>query len=133
MKSSFKMPLLAAAPFALLFIVHITSCTSSGNQTDSAASPNGITPVRLAITRLNDTSGNQPILHVAQFIPSGSQFVVTCGAKNCVPSASDTSGNPGGPKVLFAGTLNMDIPENTDIILKIVSKDEPVNAPQTQK
>jgi hypothetical protein len=133
MKSSFKMPLLAAAPFVLLLIVHITSCTGSGSESFNSASPNGITPVRLAITMLNDTSGNQPILHITQPIPSGSKLVMTCRTKNCLNSAADTSGNPGGPKILFTGTINFDIPENTDIRLKIVSKDEQVIASQAQK
>jgi hypothetical protein len=123
MKSSIKMVLRSVPVSAFLFlVVLLVSCGGSNPTPALVASPY---PLNLILKF--DTSGSQTPPHYASgLLPAGSQVVLVCTSKDCV-QPSDTSGNVGGPKILFVGTLTQDIPANTELALRIVSKETPVN------
>jgi hypothetical protein len=102
---------LFVAPF-LLFCVNISSCG------------NGPTPSKQAMS-LNsspDTSGGL----------SKPRVVITCLNGNCasltLPS-HDTSGSPGGPKIILEGKTTVDIPANTDIRVEVYFDKDSTYAP----
>jgi hypothetical protein len=124
MKSSFKMALLTGTVSAFLFIVLMTSCQSPG-QTPGGGDLTPSLRNKLGLNSLIDSNGNKTtphiILQTSSPIPSGSQFIVECPTKDCVPSAG-SGASAGGSKVLFVGTILQDIPENAELVIRVAAK-----------
>jgi hypothetical protein len=124
MKNSFKMALLTVTVGAFLFIVLMTSCQSPG-QTPGGGDLSPSLRNKLGINSLIDSNGNKTTPHIivqsSSPIPAGSQLIVTCATKDCVPSAGSGT-TAGGSRVLFVGTILQDIPENAELVIRIAAK-----------
>jgi hypothetical protein len=123
MKSSFKKILssIPAIVVLILMVVVLTSCPGAKPGSDSIKPEVATAPYPLILALKIDTSGNQTPPHfvVNTQIPAGTQVFIVC-SKDCV-QAADASGNAGGPKIFFQGTLSQDIPANTELALRLVS------------
>jgi hypothetical protein len=89
---------------------------SAYSSTDSTP-PGGGGPKLLSI----QTSGN---------IPAGSSIVLDCTTPGCKlaalsASSTDTTPGPGGVRRLILGTIPVDIPDNTNLELRIIPKGDP--------
>ena len=62
-------------------------------------------------------------------IPAGSTVVLGCTTPGCklaaVAASTDTTAPPGGVRMLILGTIPVDIPENTNLELRIIPKGDP--------
>ena len=121
MKWIFKRCLLAAPAIIFYSLLICFACLVTGckqkqpilsvyNSTDSSG-PGG-SPKVLSIR----TSG---------IIPAGSTVVLGCDSPGCKLaslSSTDTTGHTGGVKLLNLGTIPVDIPDNTELELRIIPK-----------
>ena len=139
MKWIFKRGLLAAPAiiFYSLFSFHaclVTGCstdtTGNGGGGPKVSSPSPV--VQLSAYSSTDTTGNGGgpkviSLRTLGTIPAGSTVVLDCTSPDCkLRSAStDSTGHTGGVKRLILGTINVDIPENTELVLRVIPRGDP--------
>lgn len=141
MKWIFKRCLLAAPAiiFYSLFSFHaflLTSCSTDttghgGGGPKISSSPSPVVQLSAYSTDSTGHGGGGPkvlSLRTSGTIPAGSTIVLGCttpGCKLARLASTDTTAPPGGVRRLILGTIPVDIPENTDLEIRIIPKGDP--------
>jgi hypothetical protein len=134
---------LLAAPvimFYSLFSFHaflISGCSTDttrggGGGPRVVSSPSTVVVLSAYSTDTTHGGGGGPrvlYLQTSGKIPAGSTVVLGCTTPGCklaaVAASTDTTAPPGGVRMLILGTIPVDIPENTNLELRIIPKGDP--------
>jgi|SRR5450432_1351686 hypothetical protein len=125
MKKIFKRALFGLPLFAFYFTFSFHAILISGCSTDSNRGGGGGGP--LIISGAGDTSH---YLHLqAGVIPAGSRLVLSCQSADCRGILNSgtpvTTGNAAGSNIIVVATIPYDIPENTELVLKVIPPGDP--------
>ena len=138
MKWIFKRCLLAAPAIIFYSLFSFHACLLTGCSTDTTGNGGGpkisgtqSPTLQLSAYSSTDSTGNGGgpkvlFIRTSGKIPAGSTVVLNCTSPDCKLSLStDSTGHPGGVNMLNLGTINVDIPENTNLELRIIRKGDP--------
>jgi hypothetical protein len=136
MKSIFKRALLAVPVVALYFTLGFHACLITSCSTDSTGHGGGGPKIVLSSGNPTDTKSFIN-LQTAGEIPAGSQLVLSCASRDCkiyLPNGStDSTGHGGGTKMILVGTIPFTIPENTELVIRIIPKGDPARVDESGK
>jgi hypothetical protein len=130
MKWIFKRGLLAAPAIIFYSLFSFHACLVSGCKAPSSSD------VRLSAYSTDSTGpGGNPkiIILTSGNIPAGSSVVLDCTSPDCKLrlNSTDSTGHTGGLKRLNLGTIPVDIPENTELVLRVIPRGDPAMTDST--
>lgn len=139
MKWILKRCLLVAPAIIFYSLFSFNVCLVSGCGSTDSSGPGGgprisgtsSSGLRLSAYGSTDSSGPGGSPKVLSFqtsgkIPAGSVVVLKCTSKDCILRLStDTTAHPGGVKRLILGTIPVEIPDNTELVLQVIPRGDP--------